>query len=291
MMNLKQELGVFAVVVLAAGGTALASPVTVAQADDQAPQQQQQQAPAGQAGQTQNDQDEQPVQCPVPGQNQQTAQAGQYQYQGGQYQGSQQYQGQPPPPNYAPAPQPAEQEYGAGAWMHDIGLGISVGGGVDDFVGDTMRGATGVGGDWTARLTIGTRSFIAGEFSYIGSAQSISRLGLSSNSELIGNGAQAALRINGTVDFPIQPFIYGGIAWRHYSLNNSGANFSDVSNSNDTLEVPLGAGVGAYLSGLMLDVRGEYRFAWGDHTLVPTSSGGDSLLDRWAVTGNIGYSF
>ena len=283
MMNLKQALGVFAMVALAAGGTALASPVTVAQADDQAPQQQQQPAPAGQAGQTQNDQDQddQPVQCPVP-QNQQTAQAGQYQYQGGQYQGQ-----QPPPA----APPPAEQEYGAGAWMHDIGLGISVGGGVDDFVGDTMRGATGVGGDWTARLTIGTRSFIAGEFSYIGSAQSISRLGLSSNSELIGNGAQAALRINGTVDFPIQPFIYGGLAWRHYSLNNSGANFSDVSNSNDTLEVPLGAGVGAYLSGLMLDVRGEYRFAWGNHTLVPDSNGGDSLLDRWAVTGNIGYSF
>lgn len=288
MMNLKQELGVFAMVVLAAGGTALASPVTVAQADDQAPQQQ---APTGQApaGQTQNDSDDQPVQCPVPGQQGQTAQAGQYQYQGGQYQ-----QGQaqpPPPPNYGPAPAPAEEEYGAGAWMHDIGLGISVGGGVDDFVGDTMRGATGVGGDWTARLTLGTRSFIGAELSYIGSAQSISRLGLSSNSELIGNGAQAVVRINGTVDYPVQPFIYGGAAWRHYSLNNSGANFSDVSNSNDTFEVPLGVGLGTYLSGLMLDVRGEYRFAWGDHTLVPTSSGGDSLLDRWAVTGTIGYAF
>ena len=41
----------------------------------------------------------------------------------------------------------------------------------------------------------------------------------------------------------------------------------------------------------MGDVRGEYRWAWGDG-LVPDPSGeGTSSLDRWGVGGNIGYNF
>jgi hypothetical protein len=174
-------------------------------------------------------------------------------------------------------------------WVHDIGVGLSVGGGVDDFVGDIMRSTTGVGGSWTARLTIGTRSLVAGEVSYIGSAQSISALGLSNNSTLIGNGAQAVLRLNGTTDYPVQPFIYGGAAWRHYSLNTSNPNFSDVRDNSNALEVPVGIGLAGYYEGFMFDARGEYRFGWVDNNILGGS--GTPLMDRWGVTGNLGYSF
>jgi hypothetical protein len=203
----------------------------------------------------------------------------------------QQTQQQQAQPMYGSEPQPVEAHTGAETWVHDIGVGLAVGGGVEDFSGSTMRNTTSTGGSWTARLTFGTHQYIAGEASYIGSAQSINRLGLSGNSELIGNGAQAALRINGTINYPIQPFLYGGAAWRHYSLNTSGTNFSDVVSSSDAVEIPLGVGVAGYVGNLMLEARGEYRFGWVNHDIVTQSNGGTPLMDRWGVTGNIGYSF
>lgn len=175
--------------------------------------------------------------------------------------------------------------------MFGIGVGLSAGGGIDDYVGSTMRETTGIGGGWAARATFGTRSYIAGELAYIGSAQSIQRLGLTGRSTMYGNGAQAVLRVNATVAYAIQPFIYGGVAWRHYSLSTSTANFSDVVDSTDTFEVPLGIGLATYAHGIMFDLRGEYRFCWADHAIVPDSSGGTPNLDRWAVISSAGVAF
>ena len=75
------------------------------------------------------------------------------------------------------------------------------------------------------------------------------------------------------------------------SASTTGTNFSDVRDSNDALEVPLGIGVAGYYEGLMLDVRGEYRFGWADHPLAIEPDGGTALADRWGVTGNLGYAF
>jgi hypothetical protein len=264
MSNLKLELGGIALIALAASGTAFAQAAGDQPAGNAPAANAQPSPPTPQPPPPDNSE---PITCPVPNQPAQNA----------------------PPPSMAPTP--AYEETHEYNWVHDIGLAFAVGGGVDDFVGSTMRDVTGTGGSWTARGTLGTRSYIAGELSYIGSAQSISRLGLQNNTELIGNGAQAALRLNGTVNEPIQPFIFGGAAWRHYDLNNSGTNLSDVTSSVDVLEVPLGLGVASYIGQLMLDVRGEYRFAWGNQTLVPNSNGSSASLDRWGVTGNIGYAF
>jgi hypothetical protein len=265
MKNPKLELGGIALIVIAAGGNALAGDAPAA--NDPPPPAAQQ--PAGD--------DSTPIACPVPNEAGQPGQPG--------------YAAQPapppPPPSMAPTPAEVTPAYN---WIYDIGLGFAVGGGVDDFVSSTMRNATGVGGSWTARVTVGTHSFLAGEASYIGSAQSISSLGLASNSELIGNGAQAALRLNATTNYPVQPFAYGGLAWRHYSLNTTSPNFSDVADHADALEVPVGIGIAGYVSGLMLDARGEYRFGWTDHDIIPGASG-NNAMDRWGVTGNIGYSF
>jgi len=249
-----------------------------------------------------NDQPSDPVTCPTPNVPPTTAQ------QPAQTQPTQAEPTQAPQPVETtvniepPAPQPAptytttepaqyEGTYGTYGWLHDYGVGLSVGGGVEDFSGSTMRDTTSTGGAWTARLTFGTHSYIAGEASYIGSAQRIQRLGLATDSDLIGNGAQAAIRINGTRYFPVQPFIYGGAAWRHYNLNTSGTNFSDVIDHAEAFELPVGVGVAGYVGGVMLEARGEYRFAWTDHDLVTGTSGTTPLMDRWGVTGNLGYSF
>ncbi len=265
MKNLKLELGALVLVAAAGPGSALADP------------------PPADPPQAQPSEDE-PIACPVPGQTGAQAQAN--------VQTPQQTamaQPQPGPSPYPPPPSEAGPVYHERTWVEDVGVGLSIGGGVDDVSGSTLRNTTGTGGSWTARLTFGTHSYIAGEASYIGSAQSITALGLSTNSTLIGNGAQAALRLNGTIDYPVQPFVYGGAAWRHYSLSTSGTNFSDVSSSTDAFEIPVGIGVGGYIDQLMLDVRGEYRFAWVDHDLIAGT--GNPLMDRWGVTGNIGYEF
>jgi hypothetical protein len=174
--------------------------------------------------------------------------------------------------------------------LFGVGVALSGGGGFEDYVGSAMRDTTGVGTSWAVRGMIGTHSYIAGELAYIGSAQAIQRLGLTGRSTLFGNGAQLAVRVNATVHYAIQPFFYGGVAWRHYSLSTSN-NFSDAADSTDTLEVPVGIGFATYAHGIMFDVRGEYRFCWANHAIVPDSNGGTPNLDRWAVVGSSGISF
>lgn len=191
-----------------------------------------------------------------------------------------------------PTPQPNYYtEHESGTWVNRVGLGFAVGGGIDDFAGSTMRDQTGLGGSWTARVTLGTRSYVAFEGSYIGSAQSIDALGLSNNAVLVGNGAQGALRINVTRFFPVQPFIFGGAAWRHYQITNNSINTSDVANSDDVAEFPMGVGFSGYLGGFMADVRGEYRIATAEDLTPSNTANRSASLDRWGVTGNLGFSY
>ena len=196
-----------------------------------------------------------------------------------------------PQPTYV-APPPAEGETVSpnSHLLGGFGATISAGGGVTDFAKSGMRDVTNIGGSWNVSMLFGSRSYIAGEVAYIGSAQSIhGPLGFNSNSTLVGNGAQADLRLNGTIDYPLQPFVYGGAAWRHYSATNENPNL--VSLSDNVLEVPAGLGVAAYVDGLAIEVRGEYRFAFFGNDMIPGVSTSNGQLDRWGVSGNIGYEF
>lgn len=185
--------------------------------------------------------------------------------------------------------------------MHRYGIAVSAGGGTGGFTNEAMRDTTNVGGEWDVRVSIGTRSPLALETSYIGSAQSISALGLDDNAVLVGNGAQAALRFNTTIDFPVQPFLYGGAAWRRYDLTNADFNTSDVNDSDNVFEFPLGVGVAGHWQGLILDARGEYRPTIDNDLLPEFASTGGTLEDigndnfaamhRWSVSASIGYEF
>lgn len=185
--------------------------------------------------------------------------------------------------------------------MHRYGIAVSAGGGTGGFTNEAMRDTTNVGGEWDVRVSIGTRSPLALETSYIGSAQSISALGLDDSAVLVGNGAQAALRFNTTIDFPVQPFIYGGAAWRRYDLTNADFNTSDVNDSDNVFEFPLGVGFAGRWQGLILDARGEYRPTIDNDLLPEFASTGGTLEDvgndnfaamhRWSVNASIGYEF
>lgn len=205
----------------------------------------------------------------------------------------------PPPP--APEPQameptpermPQSTMQSGTTWIGRLGIGFSVGGGVDDFTSETMRGNTSTGGGWNARLTVGTKSYIAFEGSYIGSAQRLKALGVDDDAILLGNGLQGAVRVNVLTNFLVQPFLYGGIAWRRYDVTNTNVNTSAVADQDDVAEFPAGLGVSGYVGGLMADVRAEYRFATAED-LVPsrTDASSGATLDRWGVTGNVGFAY
>ena len=201
----------------------------------------------------------------------------------------------PAPQATPPPPMAMEEPQTEAPWYIRLGYGLSVGGGVDDFVGDAFRSTAHVGGGWTVRFTAGTRSWLALEAAYIGSAQSIDAIGLDNDAVLIGNGLQGGIRLNMLQGYYVQPFVYGAAAWRHYDLSNESFNTSDVNDSDDVFELPVGVGVAGYISGFMADVRAEYRGAWGND-LIPAFSGDDNgaivgSMDRWGVTGNLGMEF
>lgn len=167
------------------------------------------------------------------------------------------------------------------------GIAVALGGGPEGFVSRTNTG-THTGGGWDVRATIGTKSLFGFEASYIGSAQSIDALGLSSNAVLVGNGVQGALRLNLTGQSDLGVFLLGGMAWRHYDLTNTDTTTADVQASDDVLEVPVGIGVQYAYRRILFDARADYRFTQYGNMMATASS---SDMNRWGVQGNIGYQF
>jgi hypothetical protein len=181
----------------------------------------------------------------------------------------------------------------------DTGIGFALGGGVSGFTNDVMRDTTGDGGAWDARLTLGLRSPLALELSYIGSAQTIDALGIDDDALLVGNGAQAAVRFNALSGYTATPFLFGGIAWRHYDITRTDTNTSALTDNDDVYEVPVGLGVSTQTRGLMIDLRGEFRYV-ADADLAPgvTSDAEDvdeslddpAAMHRWGVNLTVGIA-
>jgi opacity protein-like surface antigen len=191
-------------------------------------------------------------------------------------------------PTYVSVP-PAEEEDAFARY----GIGVSLGGGVDGFTSNDMTDFTDVGGSWNVRIDVGMNSILGFEGLYIGSAQGIDAIGLDPDSVLVGNGVQGNVRLN-LLDYAVQPFAFGGVAWRHYDLTNSDFNTSAIADSDDVAEFPIGAGIGVRYAGFTLDARGEYRWATGGDMVPLLTVNGvtdDANMNRWGVNANIGYMF
>jgi outer membrane protein OmpA-like peptidoglycan-associated protein len=191
----------------------------------------------------------------------------------------------PAPVVLAPTPKPGPPSR--------IGVEAAVGLGAVGFIEDGARNMTGTGEQWDARLTFGSRSYLAIEAAYVGSVQSIDALGLAPDARLLGNGAEGTLRVNFT-KARVQPYIFGGGGWTHYSLNNTPTLTSDVRSSDDVATVPLGAGIGFRLGkGFLIDARGTYRATFNEDLLntAMAATGQSSSLQSWNVGGRLGFEF
>lgn len=175
--------------------------------------------------------------------------------------------------------------------ISDYGLALTVGGGVSGFTDETMRDSTDVGATWAARAAFGTRSPVGIEAGYLGSAQAVDALGLDTDAVLLGTAIEGLARVNLLPRGEVNPYFFGGAAWRRYDVVNADTNTSDISDSDNLLEIPLGVGVSYRISSFVADVRGELRVATGED-LIRTDVGEDAPgLHSWGASARIGYEF
>jgi outer membrane protein OmpA-like peptidoglycan-associated protein len=200
-----------------------------------------------------------------------------------------------PEPAPAPAPVPPAEVSRSGREANKlhplsrVGLGVTAGGGVIGFNDKLARTLADTGGSWEFRLTLGTRLPIGLDLAYVGSSQDLTVPGLSSNAFLLGNGAEADLRLQwpGTM---VRPFVFGGVGWTHYDVQRATAT-GGLRDSDNVGMVPVGVGLALGLpNGPVLEIRATERFAFDDD-LFRGMGATDNGLDNWNVTGRIGAEF
>jgi hypothetical protein len=190
---------------------------------------------------------------------------------------------------------PITADHGTMYWpgMQNYGWAAFVGGGYEQFTNTNVRAMTSGGGAWDARLIAGTRSYLGFEAAYVGSARSIDALGLGSNSSLVSNGFEGALRLNVPVERAnslYEPFAYAGVGWSRYTVTNYNlAASSDLASSDAVMTVPFGVGFGYGYKMFMADARFSYTPTYYNNMFALAGTTG--ALNHWGVGGNIGFSF
>lgn len=181
----------------------------------------------------------------------------------------------------------------APVWTPTSGVGMTLfaGGGVSDFLEANARSETRTGGAWTARLTVGTRSILAFDASYVGGANAINGLGGESPT-LVRNGLEGGLRLNAPLvarDTLLEPYVLAGIGWNSYRITGLGtANASLNTASDNALTVPLAAGFTVGRHGFMADLRFTLRPTY-DQNVFAGQAG--SALSNWDLGAMLGYEF
>ena len=88
----------------------------------------------------------------------------------------------------------------------------------------------------------------------------------------------------------VEPYIFGGVGYNHMEVKHQGStsNAGPLSNTDDQVTVPAGAGLSAYVGKhTTLDVRGTYRFI-PDNGLTEMST---RNLHQWIAQAHVGYVF
>ncbi len=172
--------------------------------------------------------------------------------------------------------------------LTDYGESLVVSGGVTNFIEDSIRNVTDVGGFWEARLGFGTRFWVGAEAAYLGSARKIRTTGVDTN--LVGNGLEGDVRFNypySNGDWLIEPFAFGGLGWTHFSVNGLQGSTATLRSSDDVLTLPVGGGLTVGYDHILFEGRFTYRQTFNEGLV----RGGDGTLKSWAAGASVGYEF
>lgn len=175
-----------------------------------------------------------------------------------------------------------------------LGLQVMVGGGLTHSLDDETNDVTDLGGSWDARVAYGNRNLVGFEAAYVGTAQDIDALGVDGNATLLGNGAEADVRLNILRSAPVNPYVFAGVGWTHYSITNTDVNTSSIDDSDEVLHIPAGVGVGIPLyRSMTLDLRGTVRGALDDEMFEGTTPDGDEAagMENWTAGAQLGFEF
>jgi hypothetical protein len=175
--------------------------------------------------------------------------------------------------------------------MSGIGIGFTIGGGINGFADDQVRAVTDsdVGGAWAARMTLGTHTPLGLDVQYTGSTVDLRRsdfAGATQTPSLLTTNVEGALRWNILPHYMVNPYVFGGAGWQRIDIRDTPAT-ADINDSDDLASFPVGVGVGwRDTSGLVLDARGTYRWTT-DSNLLATNAN----FDNWEASANLGYEF
>jgi len=199
------------------------------------------------------------------------------------------------------APALADDDYDDDGWpASEYGIGLSLGAGLSDFTDNDMQSTTDPGGTWDVRGVLGTRTPVAFEAAYVGTAQGIdARFGEDTTATLVGSGLEGALRLNLLPFAAVTPYAFGGLGWKRYDVAGADFRTADTGiNDEDTLlEIPMGGGLAYRYGGFLADARFTYRAAVGEDLVLSDSEIPDEAepdaegLDNWAVSARLGVEF
>jgi hypothetical protein len=118
----------------------------------------------------------------------------------------------------------------------------------------------------------------------------VDALGLDEDAVLLSNGLEGALRLNLTADMAWQPYILGGVGWKHYNVTNTDVNTSDIRDDADALTIPVGVGLSYRYRNLVADVRGNLRPSLVED-LTASGDENDAALHTYSAHLNVGFEF
>lgn len=195
----------------------------------------------------------------------------------------------------------SESVWGDERMQSGIGIGIGAGGGVVGFVDDSLRNTTGnVGGMWSLRVALGTHTPLGVELAYLGSATPIDTEFGRADALMLGTSVEAVARYNLMPRSRVAPYVFGGVGWQRFTIDDTAFQLSDVgiANRDDLLVLPAGVGIGYRFGPLVTDLRGTFRTAAFEGLVLETpelslatGAGAFAPMHTWDASLNVGYEF
>jgi hypothetical protein len=171
-----------------------------------------------------------------------------------------------------------------------FGMGLTIGGAAVGFTDGDFNDFVDVGGGWEGRVIFGTRTMLGFEAAYVGTANGLDTFGVEDDAILLSNGAEGVFRL-GLTNTQVQPYLLAGAGWKHYEIENTDVNTSNLQNSDNVIEFPLGAGLNYKYNRFIADVRGTFRPAVDDELLRSEVAQDENELHTWKAGANIGFEF
>src|SRR5262245_12223636 len=174
------------------------------------------------------------------------------------------------------------------------GIAVTAGGGVMGFTDKGMRDNTTVAGAWDVLAQFSTKSWLSIEGQYLGTASSIDSLVGGKSANLVGHAIGGDVRFNALPDDAWQPYGFVGAAYRRYDVTGASFSTSDagMNDSDNLLEIPVGAGLAYREGNLVVDVRGTFRAAVDSALVLKSATATDYVpMHNWAATARIGWEF